>query len=323
VIDTVSKSLPLVLAVALGCGGSSKPSTNGTTPPSGGDTDSGSVTGTPGKTTLSGPGDPFAYLDMFPADFELALWFNVAGFRETVVWTRTSTEITAALSKEFELTKIKESCGLNPLESIDWIMMGLREEGKDAGLVVIKGLTREQAACIAGTKGSTTTFDGPYMNVTKSGGDKSQAAWLGADIFVIPARERDQPLLPNAIERRGGFSDKEAALVARRAIDTKGLVWFVGAPVDTKDFGGLIQAHGSAHLRGRLEARADLSFGTEEEARELSRQVEQMKNMLKGSPQESLLEGLNFTVEGPRLTVKLNMSEKGVNETLELLLKAF
>jgi hypothetical protein len=170
------------------------------------------------------------------------------------------------------LDKIKTTCNIDVVESLDSVAISMDQDSQQGALVVaFKGVTEKDidacAAKVSAADGKKVaiTKDGAFMHYVGFGGDKDKDVyikWLAKDVMAMSTKPDDKAFSAKAL---GGGVAKDAALkTPLAAVNTKAAIWGVVVKSQELDSGVHMKlAFGSLDVAsGNLNANVHLTVDT-------------------------------------------------------------
>lgn len=172
-----------------------------------------------------------------------------------------------------QLEAIKKACGIDMLDVIDSVALGVDDSGKGAFVIAIKGTTRKdlescaQKRAAAGGKTFSTKADGGltvYTNFDGSG--DFYVKWLGPDVFAVSTSPDDKSATAKLLG--GGIASDKTFKARVASVNTDAVVWGVMAKKQALDDKTTMNAaYGSVNLaKGNVDANVHVVVTNAQEA---------------------------------------------------------
>lgn len=263
-----------------------------------------------------------------PATTELVVGFDVAA----AVATPTFAKLFPLVVKEERdleqgISLVKAACKLDPVASVDGIVVAARPEPDEEGIVFVqlKGVDRAGAeACLgamlkaAGEKSATVRQEGA-LTVLRVDGDTIHFLWVGPDVVAMTFEPDKKASLTTWSGQQGALA-KAPVMAHLGKVDTKAIAWGafdLAKPIDDDDL-NVKRGSGSATLKA---GKITLAMrGTFDNAKSASATVAKMKKdvarELKSkstpAPARKLLRAMVLSTAGAEASLKLTASEADV-----------
>ena len=261
-----------------------------------------------------------------PADSSLVFGINLGQIRSSKVFKDmvkpALAQHTSPAGEDYE--QIETACGFDPVEQVEWIVIGGAPGEQDRMSMVIQGLSAEQVKTCGE---NMTEIRGTQVELTQEGKLTKLVAgeaifWMGwVDDSTMVSTGPNKELLEPVMAGKEGLSGNETMMGLVGNVDTSAALWLsvdeTSAPSPMTGVDGAFKsAHGSVSLAQGLLVKATVTQGSPEEARkavaEYTEQLEQMKESSFGK----YLSKLEFEANESDVVAQLDMNDAELMEML-------
>ena len=263
----------------------------------------------------------FAYL---PADTNFVIGINLSQIRSSKLFKDMLEPLIAQQAGE-DYEQVKTSCGFDPAEQIESIVVGGVAGQDDRVAVSVKGMNAAQLEkCgkgLAEVQGETIeiTHEGKLTKVVADG----QTTWMGwMDDATMVTTGPNKALVEALVGGKEGLSGNQPMMDLTGKVDTGAALWMIyneqagapspmaGAPVQVK------AAHVSVSLAEGLGIDATLRQGSPEEAQKTVADFTGQLESLKESPYGKYVSKLELKASESDVVAKLKMNDAELQEML-------
>jgi hypothetical protein len=260
-----------------------------------------------------------------PGNLQVVVGMNFGAIRSSqlfqMMWPMM---IKQAGDAQTKLDAIKTSCGIDFVNALDSMVVGMDASEKGAVVLALKGTSQKDLeACLtkvakADGKTAKITKAGPITQYSGMGGKDVYVKWLDKDVVELATQVEDKALLGTMT---AGGVDKDKALKAPLASSkTDAAIWGVVNKAQDLDqlHAKMTLGYGSADVKsGQISTELHLVLDSAKAATDGAAQATQQLAAAKKSGQippafASLLSSLQIKAMGPEMIVSAAMAEKDV-----------
>ncbi len=264
------------------------------------------------KVTADKGSSPAASGDMmahFPADTEIVVAFNIANLTNSKMWKSYGDAAMANAAKE--LGEFKETCGFDPITTIQSVHLGINSAKGEEPVMIVKGFARKQltdcATAMAAKEGEKIEIaeEGKFTFITNKESEKTAIAWVDDTTMLL-------------VKGNAGF--ETAAGKAKQSAP----IWFAGNFADgspAASAGGAMGAapkgfYGSIGFTDGIDFDLGVTFADAKAAEETLNMAKPMLGMAKGQlgPAGDIVDKLQMATKGADMTVGLKLTDADVEK---------
>lgn len=287
--------------------------------------------GTPAAAPSAGGKSAFA---LFPKETNMVVGINLGQISASQLYKQfIEPKIKAEADKEF--AEFKAECGFDPMTTIKSIVIGgvmdnNMEPDEDKMLMVIKGVTRDQAVSCAEKMAKKEdseveiTQEGNFTKVVnKEKGKTMWVAWLDDSTMALSGEE-DKAYLEKRISGADGVDQNKDLMDLLGNTDQSAGIWLaVQKPEGAESPGGVEfkGAFASVNLSGGLKVDAGIRQGSPDEAKQTVGQATQMLEQAKAQagPFGKYLSKIEISANNADVIAKVSMSDAELQEIIQQL----
>jgi len=259
---------------------------------------------------------------VLPSTIQVVGSSNVKAIRSTSLFQKLFPQIIQSQREVSDgLDKVKKTCGIDAVSSIDDVTVGV--EAKDEGLILValSGVTEQKLSdCIVKIAKNET---GEVVTVKKTGNvtefssskgsKKLYAAWLPGDVLAFASDPTDKKLLDRMLAGKGTLDKGSLGpFLGRVAFDSAlSLAWSKSMPIESWTMkGGVLDV---ALNGSTFNGTATLKLASTKEATDLAATAQkELSKAQSGAPQQAqtVLKTVTISAKGDDVTAKASASDK-------------
>jgi hypothetical protein len=238
----------------------------------------------------------------------------------------------AQAGAQAKLDEFKQTCGFDPIASVDSAAVGMSGPNEGAFVVALKGADQKAIeACItkvAKAKGKTAsiTKDGSFTKYSGMGDKDVYLKWLSNDTFEVTTTPDSKDLLTKFTA--GGVDKDKNFKTALGSLKTDAAVWGVGNKAqDLPDIKAkMSMLYGSADVKSgtisaELHAVVDSAKAATAAAKQANDQIAAAKKSGQIPPALSgLINSVNVSAKGSEIVVTASVAEKDVLSMMQMMM---
>jgi hypothetical protein len=259
---------------------------------------------------------------VLPSSIEVVGSSNVKAIRSTTLFQKLFPQLIQQEKDVADgLDKVKRTCGIDAVGSIDDVTVGV--EGKDVGLILValSGVTEQKLTdCIVkiakNETGETVTTkkSGNVIEFSSSKGNKKlYAAWLPGDVLAFGSDPTDKALLDRMLSGKGAL-DKSGIgpFLGKLAFDSAfAIAWSKQMPIEKWTMkGGVLDV---ALAGSTFNGTTTIKLASSKEANEIaSTGKQELSRAQSSAPKEiaNVLKTILISSSGDEVTVKASATDK-------------
>jgi hypothetical protein len=329
VFNALVLSLGIAALAVVGCGKDKKDGDKDTKTAAGAKAgDKGAGAARPAK----GGGGAKAAFALFPKESNMVAGINVAALRGTKLWDKFAPMIQQQAGDD--LKEFTAACGIDPLTSVDSIVVG-GNVGDDKSMVIaIKGnldkaKVLECAKKLAAKEGEDLKIeeDGQIVGFT-DGKESMYVAWLDDGTIVTgPGAEGNKEWLQGVLSGKSSVTENKDFMGLVDSTNSGSSIWFAMVPpADDNPFGAMgagpapKSMYGSIDLSKGLKIDAGLRYDKADDAKMTSDQANQMMGPMKADPTfGKYLAKTSVGTSGNDLILKVDLNDAEFGELMTML----
>lgn len=276
-------------------------------------------------------------LPSLPKETSLVFGINLGKFRDSKLFGMLQGAIPA--EGKTQLQQFKDTCNIDFMSDIDSVIVaGGGNMDKDRMLVLVKGKWNEDKVgkCAAAMgpkmgKNITVAKDGAVTTYTEEGQHPVHIAWSGDTAMLTPASmQGDKTYLADLLKQKSTVKDNPGFMEVFGKADTGATLFLaVLAPESGQMADGLNKMSGgtekvkaawfSLHLGKDLDANGGMRLSSDAEAKAVAdRFTKELEGAKKDPNMGQYLKSLAVTTAGSEVGIKIALSEKEVDQLLEM-----
>lgn len=265
-------------------------------------------------------------LGHLPADTEVVISLSFTTLATTPLWNQYSAMAMDSMSKE--LTEIKETCGFDPMTTLNSVVVGVNSSRDEEPVVIISGFERKgltecfKSMAEKEKEKLSITEDGAITIIkgSKKKGKNQTIGWINDTTMIMVPKKNDKKWIEARIAKTDGLDTSKGFASIADSANKGEPVWFAvrakeGSPM-AKGLASMtmgsnpLGAYGSVGFNDGLQLNVGARFADAKAATSLLEQVKPMIGMLKPQlgPAASMLDKLVLATADADLTLNLNLS---------------
>jgi hypothetical protein len=267
---------------------------------------------------------------LLPPDMEVVMGANVAAIRSSALFQQLYPTMLSKLGTDASahLDAFKNTCGLDPLQKLDSVVMAVDASQQGFAVVALKAASQKDLeACFQ----KATKADGKTLTITTESGvtkyatdkDTFYLRWLGKDTFAMSTTPDNK----DSLTKMTAGGDKAMKGVVGK-MKTNAAIWFVtNQSQDLSQFNAkMTRAYGSADFKaGNVSVDAHLVL--DQSADQIAAQANQQLAAIKQTGSvpatfKTVLNALTIKSAGQELVMTAAMPEKDLADLVSALMTA-
>lgn len=270
---------------------------------------------------------------VFPKESEFVFGLNGDSLRKSGIYKKFQPAFEGALNNEKEFVAFKETCGFDPIQKVQSVIVGGSMEGND-GVVVVKGFNRaELKSCgekMAAKEGEDVKIeeDGKLMKVT----NKSDVMWLGwlDDNTMLTGAgsegEGGKAWVEGRMAGKDGLDSNADMMSLLGQVDSAGTLWFIVKPKDNSKMGMMgappSSVFGTVLLTSGLKIDMGMRYAKPEDAKAFVDQTKQMMGAMASDPTSKMVaDKTTMEAKGNDAIIKVDLNEEELNQVIAMVEK--
>jgi hypothetical protein len=274
-------------------------------------------------------GSSSAMMKHFPKDTEGVLTFSVANLRGTDMWAKYSAQIIASMAEK--MAEFKESCGVDPITTIESVNVGFNSSRGEEPVVIVKGFSRDQVkGCMEGVakkegKEIKIEDDGKFTKMTREG-KEIMMGWVDDKTLIMVPEKSDKEFLQARIDGKDGLDSNASFGEVASAANQGAPIWFAAMPAEGTEMAKGIASnplgiapkglYGSLDFKSGLGLAFGARFASAEEATGAKDKVTPMLQQFKPmfGPAGAIIDKVKLGATGNDMTINLNLSDQDIQQ---------
>lgn len=328
VLNAVVLTLCIAALAVVGCGKDKK---------EGGDEAKGaagapSVKDGPGaaRAKATGGGGLKTAFALFPKESNMIAGINISALRGTALWSKFTPMLQEQAGDDFK--EFTATCGIDPLNAIDTIIVGGNVKDDKNMVIVVKGnldkaKVLECAKKISAKENSDLKIeeDGQIVGFIE-GDDSMYVAWLDDGTIVTgPGAEGNKDWLKGVLSGGASVADNKELMDLVNNTDSGSSLWFAMIPpADDNPFAAMggpapMAMFGSIELGKGLKLDAGLRYAKADDAKMLADQANQMMGPMKSDPTfGKYLNKTSVSTSGNDMIIKVDLNQAELDELTKM-----
>jgi len=252
-------------------------------------------------------------LAFLPLNADVVVGVDTVALRASAVWAEYKPKITKAIGPQ--LTNVQRTCGFDPMETVQSVI--LAGYGKDVsnGVVVVRGLDRSRTTACLQRKiipDTTVTMDRDVMVLTDKNGERDRIAFADSSTLVLQGSRRGAPApedLHAVLQAGSPLRTSSSFLEMFDRLERGATVWMVingNASLfdDLATLGTRPRAlYGTLRFAEGVAAKVHLRMATADQAAQLTATVQSQLQQA-----SAMFDRLAVTTEGDVMTITAELS---------------
>ncbi|MCP4446513.1 MAG: hypothetical protein GY811_14380 [Myxococcales bacterium] len=281
------------------------------------------------KGNSSGAAASGDIMSHFPANTEVVLALNMASLTGSKMWKQYGDAAMANAPKE--LGEFKETCGFDPVSTIQSVHMGINAANKDQPLIIVSGFARGKLTeCVkkmAKKEGEKIeiTEDGKFTFMSGDGPDKKTAiVWISDSTLMLVPNMSDKDYLQARLDGKDGLNGNADFNTAAGKAKQGAPIWFAasfGADSEiAAEMGAMGTApkalYGSVGFTDGVDFALGVTFADAKSAEDTLNMAKPMLGLAKESlgSAADIVDKLKLATSGADMTVSLKLTDADVNK---------
>jgi hypothetical protein len=271
--------------------------------------------------------------DVLPADIQVIGSSNLKSIKSTQTFQKLFPQLVKSDRDVAEgLDKVKKSCGIDPVNAIEDVTVGVADKEKGLILVTLTGVTEQKlidcASKIAKAETGetvTTKKTGDIIELkSNKGGQSLYVAFLKGDVLAFASDPTDKALLERFLGGKGAITKGSLApFMAKLAFDSAlSLAWSKQMPLEKWSMkGGTLDV---AINGGNVSASTAVKLGSSKEASEVAAMAQKELAKAQGNlPKEldAVAKTLTVKASGDDVVASASATERDLAAMLNLVLR--
>jgi hypothetical protein len=277
-------------------------------------------------------------LDLIPKDAALVVGVNWSKFKGTKFHNMIVSNLPA--EAKTELDGMKAACGVDPLNDLDSVVVGVvgKLDKSSRAVIVVKGnWNRDKigkcATAMGEKKGKKMTIanDGDIASYTPEGEKTMIVGWTGdLMVFTSTSMEGDKAFLSDVLKKSSSVKDNKPVMDLLGKTDSSATIYGAFLPPAGSDAttafskmtGGsekLAGAYGTLKLASDLDMNMGFRFSNDAEAKAVADKMAKELEGAKASPQGGqFLGGTTVKADGADTVMAMKLDEKQLDQVTEM-----